>query len=213
LGTARTILGKMGTLGINLVRSICLVRTLRRTDQELARRNAARPSKDFRWFTPEEALAAEALARIIVPSDGETPGLEDVGVLDAPAVTALDNIVFGSPYRHHLYSRGLLAFDNWALAEHGCKFAEVPAADQVKFFAAAQQLSENKTGGASRFLRVWRKLRVTPATSALHGATLLFPHIINDCIQVFYTSRVSWVWLEYDGPPMDKGYVSVTAPR
>ena len=40
-------------------------------------------------------------------------------------------------------------------------------------------------------------------------AGLLYPHVRSDCFQVFYTSRVSWIWLEYDGPPMEKGYLKL----
>jgi len=203
----------MGSRCVYLARDICLGKAVRRAEKELARRDAERPGKDLRWFTPEEASVAEALARIIVPSDEETPGLDDVGVLDLPAIIALDNLVIGSQYRQQLYSRGLLAFDNWALSQHGCKFAEVRKEDQIKFFSAVQQVSENKTDGIDLITRAWRKLRITQPTSALHAAAQLYPHIRTDCIQVFYTSRVSWVWLEYDGPPMDKGYPSLTEQR
>jgi hypothetical protein len=97
----------MGSRCVYLSRDICLGKAARRTEKELARRDAERPGKDLRWFTPEEASVAEALARIIVPSDEETPGLDEVGVLDPPAIVALDNLVIGSPYRQQLYSRGL----------------------------------------------------------------------------------------------------------
>jgi hypothetical protein len=40
----------------------------------------------------------------------------------------------------------------------------------------------------------------------------LYPVIRNDCIQIFYTSQVSWVWLGYDGPPMEKGYSNLIQP-
>jgi hypothetical protein len=45
-------------------------------DKEQAHRDAQRGGDNFRWFTPDEAAVAEALGRIIVPSDGETPGAE-----------------------------------------------------------------------------------------------------------------------------------------
>ena len=206
-------LRRIGINCFNVLRDIFVAAAERGMKEELARRDGERGGHNLRWFTPEEASVAEALARIIVPSDEETPGLDDVGVLDLPAIIALDNLVIGSQYRQQLYSRGLLAFDNWALSQHGCKFAEVRKEDQIKFFSAVQQVSENKTDGIDLITRAWRKLRITQPTSALHAAAQLYPHIRTDCIQVFYTSRVSWVWLEYDGPPMDKGYPSLTEQR
>jgi len=192
----------------------CTAVAVRDIEKELAVRNAARGSGSFRWFTPEEALVTEALARTIVPSDEETPGADEVGVLDAPAVVTLDKLVCSTPWRQHLYSRGLLAFDLWALRERGCKFAEMSKEDQVAFFKSAQQTHERSARRGSAIQRVWRRLReIGEVRRGLFFAAQLYPAIIWDCLQVFYTSRVCWTWLEYDGPPMEKGYPSVTAPR
>ena len=32
-------------------------------------------------------------------------------------------------------------------------------------------------------------------------------------MEAFYTSEVSWLWLEYDGPPMPHGYSNLLEPR
>jgi hypothetical protein len=47
----------------------------------------------FRRFTAGEAVAAEALAKVIVPSDEDTPGLEDVDVFGPAAIALLDKLV------------------------------------------------------------------------------------------------------------------------
>jgi len=192
----------------------CLAMAVRDLEKELAARNAARGSGSFRWFTPEEALVAEALARTVVPSDEETPGADEVGVLDAPAIVTLDRLVAASAWRQYVYSRGLLGFDAWAHKERNCSFGEMSKEDQITFFRTAQQDSETSARETSRIQRAWRRLReIGQVRDGRLFAAVLYPQIRYDCLQVFYTSRVSWTWLDYDGPPMEKGYPSVTAPR
>ena len=119
-----------------------------------------------------------------------------------------------SPQRQQLYSRGLLAFDAWALQEQGCKFAEMPKEDQVTLFGAAQRAYEDWTANASAVVKAWRRLRaIAQARNGSVFAAKLYSQIRDDCFQIFYTSRVSWVWLDYDGPPMDKGYPSLVERR
>lgn len=183
-------------------------------NKELARRHAERGRNTFRWFTPEEAVVAEALATVIVPSDQETPGIDEVDVLGPPAIVMLDNLITTSPHRQYLYSRGLLSFDAWALKERGCKFAEMSRADQVMLFGTAQQGYEDWTANASAVRKAWRRLRTVRQTRrGSFFAAQLYPQVRIDCLQIFYTSRVSWIWLDYDGPPMDKGYPSVVERR
>ena len=183
-------------------------------NKEVGRRDARRGDGTYRWFVPEEAAVAEALGRIIVPSDDETPGFEEVGVLDPPAIVALDKLVAASPGRQEVYSRGLLSFDVWALRERKCKFAELPKEDQIQFFRVALEISDDWPRTRSILRRLAYRFRTIRRTreGKFHSAQLC-SHIRNDCIQVFYTSRVSWTWLEYDGPPMDKGYPDLVERR
>jgi len=183
-------------------------------EKELARRDTQRGGKYLGWFTAEEVVLAEALATLIVPSAEETPGIEEVGVLDPPAIVALDNLVAKSSYHQHLYSHGLLAFDAWALKELGRKFAELPKEEQIMLFRAAQHNYEHWTAGGSALKKAWHRLRaLCQARNGSFFAAQLYPQIRDDCFRVFYTSRVSWTWLQYDGPPMDKGYSSLATPR
>ncbi len=213
----RTLVSYLRRIGINcfnLLRDVSLAVAARGMNKELARRDSERGGNNLRWFTPDEVGVVEALARIIVPSDEETPGIDEVCVLGPPAIEVLDNLVAKSSHRQHLYSRGLLSFDLWAVKRNKSKFAEMRREDQIMLLSAAQQVYDNMTGEATRVRRVWHKLRViTQARGGPFFAAQLYPQIRNDCLQVFYTSRVSWVWLEYDGPPMDKGYPSLVHPR
>jgi hypothetical protein len=197
-----------------LLQDACLATSARVIARELTRRDAERGHNGFRWFTPEDVAAAEALANIIVPSDEDTPGLEEVCVLGPPAVVALDELVATSPHRQNLYARGLLAFDVGARKVCGCTFAEMTKENQRSLFRTAQQLSDSWEGTAPAITKAWHRLRMlAQVRNGSLFAAQLYSQIRNDCIQVFYTSRVSWVWLDYDGPPMDKGYPSLLEPR
>ncbi|MGO9863380.1 MAG: gluconate 2-dehydrogenase subunit 3 family protein [Terriglobales bacterium] len=198
----------------NICLNGCLAVVSRGIHSEVTLRDAERGRHTFRWFTPEEAVVAEALANIIVPSDEETPGIDDVCVLGPAAIVALDGLVGESSYRQPVYSRGLLAFDIWARKEHGCNFAEMQERDQIMLFRTAQRIYEGPTASVSAISKLWRKLQaIKQARNGSFFAATLYPLIRGDCLQVFYTSRVSWIWLDYDGPPMDEGYPKLAARR
>jgi hypothetical protein len=183
-------------------------------NKELARRSGERGRSSLRWFTPEEVAVAEALAGIIVPSDEETPGIDDVSVLDPPAIVSIDRMVSTSPGRQYLYSHGLLSFDLWALWRYKRKFADLSQQNQIALLKAAEQLQGRRSERMSVIKKLWSRLEaIIQVNKGTYYAPQLFWQIRNDCLQVFYTSRVSWVWLEYDGPPMDKGYSNLVAPR
>jgi len=195
------------------VKESSLSATSRNFDQKLASRDAERGRGGLRWLTPQEAAVAEALANTIVPSDEDTPGLEDVGVFGPPAIVALDNLVVASPYRQYIYARGLLSFDTWALKKWKCVFASLSKQNQIALLTAAQHVFEGWTA-PSTLKRVSTKMRViAQAGDGTYFASQLYPVIRDDCLLIFYTNRVSWSWLEYDGPPMDQGYTSLTQPR
>ncbi len=207
-------LRQLAVKGFKGLQNRCLEVASRGIDDEIARRDAERGHGALRWFTPEEAPLVEALARIIVPSDEDTPGMDEVGVLDPMAIDTLDRLVAASPDRQDLFSRGLLSFDIWALDHYGRKFVELPQEKQVELFRAAQRVYEGLNENVSSMGKAWRRLKIIREvrTGAFYAAQL-YPRIRYDCFQVFYTSRVSWTWLGYDGPPMDKGYASLSAPR
>ncbi len=181
-------------------------------DREIARRAAQRDRGYFHWITPDDAVVAEALANLIVPPDDEGPGIEDVGVLGPTALEALDQLIAGSLERQTSYGRGLVAFDIWAQRDHGCKFAAMAQGDQTRLLSAAECVYKEWSSPAPLVHKAWRRFNlVIRGKGVPFSAGQLFPQIRSDCLQVFYTSRVSWMWLEYDGPPMDKGYPRLLA--
>lgn len=191
----------------------CLSFASRDMERELAQRNLNRGVGAFGWLTPQEAVIAAALGKIIVPSDDETPGLDDIDVLGPSAIETLDKLILKDLYRQELYARGLLAFDRWAVWKHGRPFVELTETNQADLLRQAQRYSE-KLAAASRPARAWQKIHgVVRASRGALFAAQLYPEIRNDCMRIFYTSRVSWVWLEYDGPPMDEGYPKLQPRR
>jgi hypothetical protein len=182
--------------------------------KELRRRDAQRVANARRWLVPEEALIADALAKIVVPSEEESPGIDEVCVLGQDAIDALDEIIRRCPDRRDLYSRGLLSFDVWAFKEHGCNFAELTIDKQTDLFRAAQELNGRLRESQSKIRKLWRRLEALAEMGrGNYYAVLLYPVIRDDSLRIFYTNQVSWIWLGYDGPPMEKGYASLTEPR
>jgi Gluconate 2-dehydrogenase subunit 3 len=183
-------------------------------DQEVARRAVKRGEGSHQWIIPEEAVVAEAVANLIVPSDSDTPGAEDVCVLGPSTIDSLDQIIRNSPWRQSLYGRGLLSFDVWAQKQRGCLFAKLPEEEQIHLLKTSQQVYEEWTAPASLIKKAWRRLKIAVQKNGVpFSAAQLYPHIRSDCLQIFYTSKVSWVWLDYDGPPMEQGYPDLAARR
>jgi hypothetical protein len=190
---------------------ICLSFASRRLNREITRRNSCRGQGTLQWLTLEEAAVVIALAKIIVPSDDETPGLDDIDVLGPSAIDVLDKLIKKNPYKQELYARGLLSFDVWASKKHDRQFAAMTTSNQVTIFREAQLYSQRLHNGPRPLRALYMLLGVTQSGKGRFFAAQLYPEIRNDCLQAFYTSRVSWIWLEYDGPPMDEGYPRLQA--
>jgi hypothetical protein len=192
--------------------NFCLRIVSRGLDEELARRDAERGHGNLRWITADEAVVAEALANLIIPSDNDTPGIDEVCVLGPSTLESLDKLITSSAERQGLYSRGLLSFDAWALRERQCKFTVMAQEDQIHLLKTSQHIYEEWTSPAPAIKKAWRRFKIIAKGKGIPFlAGQLYPQIRSDCLQVFYTSRVSWVWLEYDGPPMDEGYPGLAA--
>ncbi len=159
-------------------------------------------------------MVAEALLKTVIPSADDSPGIDEVSVLGPSALTTLDRMIAACPERQHLYSHGLLAFNKWAEGRHGCKFPELSEENRVSLFKGAQETSDSWTVEAHPVKKLLRRVRVlTRSRDATVLAVQLYPKLRDDCFRIFYTSRVSWVWLEYDGPPMDDGYPELARRR
>ena len=184
------------------------------TARELARRQRERPAPGLEWFTADEAALVEVLAELILPSDDHAPGVAQLAQAGRPAVATLDRLVAGSPHRQAVYARGLLAVDRLAQQTDDRRFVELAPARQRLLLQFVERVQERWTAPVSlagkvraRIVMLYHKWR------GLFAAVELFRTLVRDVLQVFYTDRLSWEWLNYDGPPMPEGYPNVLAPR
>jgi choline dehydrogenase-like flavoprotein len=154
------------------------------------------------------------MASLIVPSSAGTPGASEVEVLGASVEDTLDRWIGASPSKQAMYARGLIAFDEMARRWDGTGFAALTHERQEELFRLVDSLHQ----GRSRPYSLPGKLRKGLAHLAqmLDGSAAaidLFPMVVQDVFNAFYTSKVSWVWLGYDGPPMPEGYANLEEPR
>jgi hypothetical protein len=176
---------------------------------ELAERNRYRQQNGRHWFTVDEHSVVDVLASLIVPSDGDGPGAKESGVVER-----INRLVAGSPDRQSVYARGLLALDERAQSDYGRGFAQLTYEQQVDLLRQMDRLHHKWSGSGS----VMNKIRVKMAIlyykwNGFFWAVDLFPRLLQDVLRVFYTSRVCWDWLDYDGPPMPCGYPDLLERR
>ena len=175
--------------------------------KELARRHRERPREGPQWFTVDESALVQVLADLIVPSDKTGPGAAQLGRLGRSAVTTLDRLAAGSPRRQALYACGLLALDRLAKDRYKCRFVELARENQVHLLQFVDRLRQKWSKPISLVAKIKTKIVILyHHWSGLFPAVELFPRLVQDVLQAFYTDRVSWVWLDYDGPPMPDGY-------
>lgn len=183
----------------------------RKRAKKLAGNTKERPVESNRWFTSEECALISALAALIVPTDETGPGASDINIVDA-----LEHVVEKSQDRyirdrHILYRKGLDAFDKVAQREYGSVFAKLTCEQQISILKSLDNALK-KVPAYSNFLldRVNRKAKKIYYKYKLNGfgeTVDLFPVLVKDVMECFYTSQVAWNGLGYDGPPMPNGYL------
>jgi choline dehydrogenase-like flavoprotein len=182
--------------------------------KELARRDRDRPHERPYSFTAEESALVKVLADLIVPSDATSPGAEQMGVRGRSAVETLDRLVAGSQRRRAVYARGLLALDRLAQDKYKSPFIELSWKNQLHLLQFVDRLHQQWSKPISLTAKVKAKIVILyHKASGLFPAVELFPRLVQDVLQVFYTDRISWGWLDYDGPPMPAGYPNLLDRR
>lgn len=185
----------------------------RRRRARLRHRLLAGPRPGGQWFSADEAELVHCLATLIVPSQDDSPGAEDVETLGTSALQQIDGWVGGDPRRQALYRNGLLGLDDMAHDAHGVPFVRLAASQQRQLLRGVE-VRERKRSDPGVVSKVAHKLRQLYGMWRGWGTAVeLLPTVIGDVYKAFYTSEVSWLWLGYDGPPMPLGYESLTSPR
>ena len=159
-----------------------------------------------RWFTPGEYALVSVLAALIIPTD-ET----GIGASEANVVNSIDLMVSKSQEQQILYREGLEAFDDVARDEYGRVFVELTNEQQISILNLVDHtLDELKISNFSLLNRINRKVKYyyyKCKPGGLGGTIDLFPKMVKDVKREFYTSKVAWDWLGYDGPPQPGGYI------
>jgi len=171
-------------------------------ERELARRRRERPRGSARWLRDDEIELIDTLATLIVPSDETSPGAHEAGVAQT-----LDAMVAASPQLQSLYERGLLALDELARRAHGDSFVDLKRDRQIQFLNYVDRMwgEMSATDSLTRKIKSAALMLRVAANGSLVAAQF-FSRLVGDVKQAFYTSRVGWEWLGYDGPPMPEGY-------
>lgn len=171
----------------------------------LAERDRRRPTGSTQWLTQPEYVLLAALASILLPSDALGPGAPEAAVVDT-----VDRLIATSAARQAQYGPGLLAFDEIAVQTHGAVFVDLTRAQQEDLVKTVDAMAAARADAATVVDRVTRKVTTTvQELQGVEAAVVLFPRLVDDVKQAFYTSDVAWQWLGYDGPPMPKGYAGV----
>jgi hypothetical protein len=181
----------------------------RQTAAELRARDTSRPRTAGHWLTPEERRTVEVLASLIVPSETGSPGAKE-----ADAAQKIDRFISESPKKQEIYGRGLVALDRWSSDKYGCGFEELAPEQQIDFLKHVDLLHRQWLGAdvPKNKIKSMLLLRCYKITGYF-SAVALFPWLRQDALKAFYTCRVSWNWLGYDGPPMPHGYPDLFESR
>jgi gluconate 2-dehydrogenase gamma chain len=160
-----------------------------------------------RWLTDEEYRLLTTLASLIVPSDELGPGAEEADV-----ATRLDAGIASSSDRQAVYRSGLRSVQAIVYRISSEPLGDLPYPLQRAILTALESAYRKRhAGGASLHHRIQRKLRSwVYAWRGYTDAIVLFPILVADVLEAFYSSPIAWEWLGYDGPPLSRGwYVSV----
>jgi choline dehydrogenase-like flavoprotein len=182
--------------------------------RDLQAQHRMRPREKGKWFTPDEEALIETLTTLLVPSSEDRPGMAEVEVLGEKPTETLGGLICESELRQVIYSRGLAAIHRLAFRWYRQRLDGLPPEIQLEFLT--RLFEREKQGKRRRGLlgtAVKHCKRVMWMLDGSFEAVELLPMLVQDAHAVFFTSRVSWVWLGYDGPPMPLGYPDPTKPR
>jgi hypothetical protein len=155
-------------------------------------------------LTAQERAILAALCSVVIPSDELGPGAREARVAEA-----LEAKMASQPQLRALYSPGLRSFDAWARHSYRSEFSALPYGQQVQLATRVDEVVHDWSRNLSVPGKVFRKLRtLLQKRRGLTAAVELFPRLVRDAKEAFYTSPVAWKWLEYEGPPMPEGYVN-----
>ncbi len=173
----------------------------------LAKRGSTRPEGAERWLREDERRLLTAIAATLLPSDETSPGAVEAGVVEA-----LDHKLARTQPRQGLYARGLASCDRLSQKRHRRSFIDLTAPEREDLLREIERSFGPGHASATSSGRVLRGLLRLYA-NVRFPAVQLFPVLLEDVMEAFYTHPVSWQWLDYDGPPMPEGYLDLHHTR
>jgi hypothetical protein len=177
----------------------------------LSRREHERPTDGVLWFVPAEYALVKVLSSIIIPS-----GIDGPGAAEANVAEHIDRTVAKSGTSvKNVYANGLAAFDVAAERKYEKLFTELTPSQQIELCTLVGQANAVLNFDPSSLpLRAYRKLSFWYYFEwlDLRAAAELFDRLLLDTKVGFYTSKVAWDWLGYDGPPFPLGYIGRPSP-
>jgi hypothetical protein len=126
-------------------------------------------------------------------------------MLDRSAAEAIGALVAGSERRQVLYAHGLRDLNRLAAAKYGSAFVHLPPEKQRELLHSVDRRHQRSSASPSLISKIRTRV-VALYQNWTRPAMAFFPLLVDDVMRVFYTDRVSWAWLGYDGPPMPDGY-------
>lgn len=178
----------------------------------MMRRAGQRPREEGRWFTPEEGQLVNELACLILPSNEDAPGANDLEIMGESVLRQIDRRVAARQASQRVYARGLIAVAEMALRAHGRKFTDLRDDEKMRILSVLEALHSRRSDPSRSPLR--RELAsVWGMWGGQSAAAEFYELVVSDTQMVFYSSEIAWLWLEYDGPPMPLGYESPGTPR
>jgi Gluconate 2-dehydrogenase subunit 3 len=156
-----------------------------------------------RYLSGEEYQLLETLASLIVPSDELGPGAKEADV-----AARLEAVIASSSERQAVYRSGLRSVQAIVYRISSEPLGDLPYPMQRAILTALESAYRKRhAGGTGLHHRVNRKLRSwLYARRGYTDAIALFPTLVADVLETFYSSPVAWEWLGYDGPPLSRGW-------
>jgi hypothetical protein len=147
------------------------------------------PRDKFEFFTPHQAQVIEEVTSLIIPSDN-SPGAREAGV-----VFEIDKTIVMNQRLKNSYAKGIESLHLMAKQLAGKdSFLDLNQDEMMEILNIAYASTSLSTRGV-----------IPNQYSSMLPGILLINHLIQQTIEIFYTSEIGWKVVGYQGPPQWKG--------
>lgn len=175
-----------------------------RESSEISRLSAGTGAPARAVLSSSEHVLLEHLVGMVLPSDGNGPGALDAGVAERIEAALGENDAL-----QWLYRDGLQAIAEAAQWKYRGEFLSLSHPQQKQLLLYFDQVDGRLARDAHtliergrRKLYHWYYVRGRDMTPVLE----FWNRLRDDVFVHFYSSRIAWAWLGYEGPPFPNGY-------